>query len=246
MPYTKYNDPWVDADAATGGGDESTPIVAAALDHIESGISAAAATADAAIPAPGSPSTNDGLFWDGNDWVADTIDNAKVASNAAIAVSKLASGSASDVLATSGGAAAWASLLTVLAAVSVTASFAPTKITQDASDATNVAHTDTIGVKMTVGKFQIVKYSTGFTAAGTASQPITVQGLPTSAYTGMVAGGALYNDFGTAFYALIPTFTTTTSLRFWRPDGSGTPTTFGGSTTIASSDTLDFFVIYLV
>lgn len=38
MPYTKYNDPWVDADSATGGGDESTPIPAAALDHIEEGI----------------------------------------------------------------------------------------------------------------------------------------------------------------------------------------------------------------
>ncbi len=34
MAYTKYHDPWVDASAATGGGDESTPIVAAALNHI--------------------------------------------------------------------------------------------------------------------------------------------------------------------------------------------------------------------
>lgn len=39
--YTKYNDPWVDADSATGGGDESTPIPAAALDHIEAGIDTA-------------------------------------------------------------------------------------------------------------------------------------------------------------------------------------------------------------
>lgn len=39
--YTKYNDPWADADSATGGGDESTPIPAAALDHIEAGIDTA-------------------------------------------------------------------------------------------------------------------------------------------------------------------------------------------------------------
>jgi len=48
MPYTKYNDPWVDADSATGGGDESTPLVAAALDNIEDGIFDAFAEAEAA------------------------------------------------------------------------------------------------------------------------------------------------------------------------------------------------------
>jgi hypothetical protein len=40
--YTKYHDPWQDADSATGGGDETTPLVAAALDHLEAGILAAA------------------------------------------------------------------------------------------------------------------------------------------------------------------------------------------------------------
>lgn len=76
MPYTKYNDPW-----ANGSGG-ATPIVAAALDHIEAGIAAA-------IPAPASPSTSDGLFWNGSAWVADTINNAKIAADAAIAYSKL-------------------------------------------------------------------------------------------------------------------------------------------------------------
>ena len=47
MPYTKYNDPWVDADSATGGGDESTPLVAAALDHIEQGVSDAVTAVEA-------------------------------------------------------------------------------------------------------------------------------------------------------------------------------------------------------
>ncbi len=107
MPYTKYNDPWVNADSATGGGDESTPLTAAALNYIEAGIEAAAAAADAAIPAPASPSTNDGLFYNGSAWVADTINNAKIAANAAIAVSKLAAGSDGEILATSGSASQW-------------------------------------------------------------------------------------------------------------------------------------------
>jgi hypothetical protein len=89
MAYTKYHSAWADADGATGGGDESTPIVAAALDHIETGIFDAATTADAAIPAPDSPDTNNGLFWNGSAWVADTITNAKIDAAAAIAYSKL-------------------------------------------------------------------------------------------------------------------------------------------------------------
>lgn len=100
MSYTKYNDPWVDADAATGGGDESTPLVAAALDHIEAGIAAA-------IPDPGGESTNDALLWNGSEWVPDTIANANIAAAAAIAVSKLAPGSNGQILGTSAGTAAW-------------------------------------------------------------------------------------------------------------------------------------------
>jgi len=48
VPYTKYEDPWVNADSATGGGNESTPIVAAALNNIEDGIFDAFAEAEAA------------------------------------------------------------------------------------------------------------------------------------------------------------------------------------------------------
>lgn len=59
------------------------------LNYIETGIEDAAADADAAIPAPANPSTNDGLFYNGTGWIADTIDNAKVAADAAIAYSKL-------------------------------------------------------------------------------------------------------------------------------------------------------------
>ena len=50
MAYTKFYDPWHNAEAATGGGDTSTPLTAAAMDHIEDGIEAAAAVADGAIP----------------------------------------------------------------------------------------------------------------------------------------------------------------------------------------------------
>ena len=82
MAYSPYYATWHDADSVTGGGDTSTPLVAAALQHIEDGIAAA-------IPAPASPSTNDGLFWNGTGWVADTITNAKIDAAAAIDYSKL-------------------------------------------------------------------------------------------------------------------------------------------------------------
>jgi len=51
MAYVKYHDPWHDAASATGGGDTSTPLQAAALDHIEAGIYATALVADAAASA---------------------------------------------------------------------------------------------------------------------------------------------------------------------------------------------------
>lgn len=100
MAYSKFHDPWHDADSALGGGDESTPLTAAALDHIETGIAAA-------IPDPGSATTAHALVWNGTAWVADTITNARVAANAAIAVSKLAPGSAGQILGVSSGTAAW-------------------------------------------------------------------------------------------------------------------------------------------
>lgn len=108
MAYTKYHDPWADADSATGGGDESTPLVAAALDHIEAGIEAAADTADAAIPAPSSPAAHDGLFWNGSAWVADSITDAKIDAEADISVSKLAAGTEGYALKTVSGVPSWA------------------------------------------------------------------------------------------------------------------------------------------
>lgn len=89
MAYTKLHTPWQNANSVTGGGDTSTPINAAAMDYIEAGIAAAAATADAAIPKPGSPSTNQALVWNGSAWVADTVKNANIDAAAAIAYSKL-------------------------------------------------------------------------------------------------------------------------------------------------------------
>lgn len=51
MAYTKWFSDWKDASSATGGGDTSTPLDQAALDHIETGIFDAAATADSASTA---------------------------------------------------------------------------------------------------------------------------------------------------------------------------------------------------
>lgn len=125
MPYVKYHSPWHDADAATGGGDESTPLTAAALDYIEAGIAAA-------IPADIIAAKGDLIVGTANDTPAiktypaaddyalasDTaqttgviwkkIGNAMIATNAAIDVSKLApSSTANDVLTTVGGVAVW-------------------------------------------------------------------------------------------------------------------------------------------
>ncbi len=90
------------------------------MGHIEDGIEATATVADAAftvadaaIPAPASPSTSDGLFWNGSAWVADTIDNAKIAADAAIAISKLA-GYPSDSAVFLRGDGSWSAPETVL------------------------------------------------------------------------------------------------------------------------------------
>lgn len=85
MAYTKYHDPWHDADASTGGGNETTPLVAAALDWIEAGIQAGALVADnaAASAASGVSAYNqaprsaaitsltawDVPVWNGSAWV---------------------------------------------------------------------------------------------------------------------------------------------------------------------------------
>jgi hypothetical protein len=122
MAYTRYHNPWVDADSATGGGDESTPLIAAALDHIETGIFDAAAdadaaqvTADAAIPEP-TPTTNGPVYWDGGEWVSDTIADAQIASGADIAVDKLAAaGTDGYVLLTKSGVPTWDGLVGVRA-----------------------------------------------------------------------------------------------------------------------------------
>lgn len=78
MPYTPQT--WTDG---------VSKLNATRMTVIETGIDDATTTADAAIPSPASPSTNDGLFYNGSAWVADTIDNAKIDAAAAIAYSKL-------------------------------------------------------------------------------------------------------------------------------------------------------------
>ncbi len=100
MAYTKWFSDWKDADSALGGGDESTPIDQAALDHIEAGIFAAAAVADAAEVA--------GVA------IPKAIVDAKgdlIVGTAADTVARLAAGSTAQVLSVSAdGSLYWATL----------------------------------------------------------------------------------------------------------------------------------------
>lgn len=61
------------------------------LNKLETGVHDAAATADAAVAKPASPSSGDGLFWNGSAWVNSKISDASIAAGAAIQASKLAS-----------------------------------------------------------------------------------------------------------------------------------------------------------
>jgi hypothetical protein len=130
MPYTPYYDPtgWVD-DPST-----DSPISAAALNHIEAGIVAAAATADAAIPDPGGEATNDALLWNGSAWVPDTIADANIAAAAAIDPTKLdyAGTSEGDILQISSGVPAWG-------AAAAAASVIPVQLNTPASSVTAIA-----------------------------------------------------------------------------------------------------------
>lgn len=67
MAYTPYYATWHDADSATGGGNTSTPLVAAALQHIEDGI--AALSADFPSAAAIAASAHDVPVWNGSAWV---------------------------------------------------------------------------------------------------------------------------------------------------------------------------------
>jgi hypothetical protein len=62
MAYTKLHDPWHNAAAATGGGDTSTPLDAAALNYLEAGIAAAVAS-------PASIAVGEIPVWDGAAFV---------------------------------------------------------------------------------------------------------------------------------------------------------------------------------
>lgn len=84
MAYTTYYGSGF-ADGSGGG----TPITAASLNHMETGISDAATTADAAIAAPATKPTNGVLYWDGSAWKDALLVNANVDAAAAIAYSKL-------------------------------------------------------------------------------------------------------------------------------------------------------------
>lgn len=85
MAYTRYY-----SQGYANGSAGATPITAAALNHAEDGLVAAAATADAAIAAPASPPTSGVVYWTGAAWASAKVTDANVDAAAAIAYSKLA------------------------------------------------------------------------------------------------------------------------------------------------------------
>lgn len=124
MAYTPFHADWKDSP------DPTTPITAAALEYIETGITAAALVADNAIPKSLADAKGDLLIATGADTFArkavganDTVPvaasadgsgvvwqqvgNAQIATGAAVAVSKLAAGAADQVLKTVGGVPTW-------------------------------------------------------------------------------------------------------------------------------------------
>jgi len=66
MAYTKFNNPWHNANNALGGGDVSTPVTAAALDWMEAGIAAAVAS-------PASIASGEVPVWNGSAWVRSSV-----------------------------------------------------------------------------------------------------------------------------------------------------------------------------
>jgi hypothetical protein len=206
MPYTPYYATWED-DPST-----DTPITAAALNNIEDGLTDAAAAADAAIQKSLLDAKGDLIVATGDDEASvltvgaddevpvaasgqshgiiwQKIGNAQIATDAAIAQSKLSFDEFT----------AWT----------------PTKITQDASDATNIAHTVNYGRYARIGNLVVVYLKATFTAAGTSGQTIAVQGLPVSALqTDAAVGSFRYSDSGTANYAGTAVLTSATVVRF--------------------------------
>lgn len=102
MPYTPQT--WTN---------DVSKLNATRMTYIEDGIDDAHDVADAAIPKPSSPTSDDGLFWNGSNWVNDKVDNAKVDAAAAIAVTKLAAGSDGQLLKTVGSTPTWSTVSSV-------------------------------------------------------------------------------------------------------------------------------------
>lgn len=78
MPYTPYRPDWKDLP------DTTTPIDATFLEYIEAGLAAAAAEADAAIPAPAGLAADEVLIWTGAVWDAIKLTAANLSATAGI------------------------------------------------------------------------------------------------------------------------------------------------------------------
>lgn len=118
FPYVKANNPWRDANSATGGGNETTPLTAANLDQIEAGI-ASLSDILALIDAKG-------------DLLVGTADNA---------FARLAVGAANKVLAT--GASSALSYATIVdAMIDAAAAITISKLAGYPSDATKFLRGD--------------------------------------------------------------------------------------------------------
>jgi hypothetical protein len=62
--------------------DDVTDINAAVMNHLEQGVASGTFVADLAIPAPAGAVTNQGLFWDGAQWVKGSLETPFVAAEA--------------------------------------------------------------------------------------------------------------------------------------------------------------------
>lgn len=166
-----------------------------------------------------------------------SIDNAKVASNAAIAVSKLAAGNNGDLLTTAAGVPTWSALPAT--------GYTPT-LTQSGA----VTKTVTVADYVQIGKLVTVWFRLDITGAGTTNNPILV-GLPVTANAthganGFELGAGEILDNGTALYHVLWRFNSTTTIAALRNDTlSTTPVGQDPNYAVANTDYVKGFVTYL-
>lgn len=179
MPYAPVD--WVD---------NVTPLDAANMDHIEAGIDAATDTAEAAIPKPASPATNDALVWNGSAWVNAKIADANISSSAAIAKSKLAALNIADADVAAGAGIAKSKLAALAIVDADVSSIGLAKLTGYPSDGTKFAAGDGTWKAPAAGVAKLGEATLASSAAN-----IEVSGIP-AGYAALQVIARLRHDGG--------------------------------------------------